>query len=444
MKRTLGWLLLAWMLGGMALQHPAPADDLALARAAQAHLEWRRALAWYADAAALEPADAAPWLGMAQIRFGQGKLDLAAQAIIAAGQRAPRDAAIWQLAGRIAQARGSTAEAAVDWRHALSLAPTFLAVADDLARLDLAAGQPATALQDLALATGTSPALQADRAIAALHVGTFPQAQTVPASLSMDATFAAYRRVAAFRHDSPAGEVALGYADLANDFPLLAEQPLQAAIQRNPSDGPAYLYLAWARWTLGDISGARTALQHVERPGTLDEMVIGLQALLRAQKGDAAGALQQLDAWGAHHALSPALWGIQAQIAWQAGDIAQEEAARWHLATTLALPDRSAAVLALADFYERTRLGRDDGHAAWTFAQLRLPATNNPQAADLLAQWDWQSGDIAGALAWAQHAVALKPEFVAAHVHLAAWEAQLGDTTAASLEAGRVADLTGG
>jgi tetratricopeptide (TPR) repeat protein len=438
--RMIGIGLVACALVGLACQRPTAADDLALARAAEAHLEWRRAVAFYQAAAQMAPNDPAPWLALAQLRWRQGWPALAAPFAAQAVRHAPRSADAWLLAGDIAAAEDHSDDADHDWRQAIAVAPATVSAqtaAHALAQQDLAAGQPDLALADAALASPAAPMLQCDAAIARLHLGDITQAQAELAATD-PAICSPYRALAATWQTDGTSAAALGYADLAHDWPRLALVPLHAALIAQPGYRLGQAYLAWALWETGDVSGARTHLALADPHAAI---AVGLAALLRAQTGDAAAALHLIDLWQAQHAPSLALWRIQAQIAQAAGAVAEEDDARWHLATLATGADRPAAIVALADFLLRTGLGRDDGRMAWACSQANMLAQGNEMAAEVAARCAWQASRISDAVAWAQMAIREAPFARAPHADLAAWLATLGDGDAAALEAERAADL---
>jgi predicted Zn-dependent protease len=446
MGRIMGIIMALGLLAGLAVQHPTAPGYLALARQAQARGEWRRAITWYQAASALAPGDPAPEAAIAQIRFQQGRFALAAVAISQAEAHAPNDAAVWLLAGQIAAARETQDDAARDWRQTIALAPaapSARTAATLLAMQDLAAGQPALALRDTAGVPQPAAALRFDQAVAWLHLGNAGAALALFVTLPDDSSTAPYREIAARWQGRAADAATLGYVDLARGWPRLACAPLRAALAAQPRYGAGAAYLAWALWGSGDATGAREELALARRLSPESAATIGLAALLRAQEGDATGALRALSAWLRWHAPTSALWRIMAQVATQAGDMATVEDALWQIVISAAPADRLAALLDFARFALQTRLGRDDGRAAWAIAQLRAAAPQNADAADLAAEWAWQNGQPADALTLVQLALARVPDDVAAHADLAVWAASLGDTTEAALQADCVADLTG-
>ncbi len=445
MGRIIGMALVLGALAGLAAQHPTAAGYVALARSAEAQGAWNRALVWYHEAADLAPDDPTPPLASAQIRYQQGRYALAAALVRRATALAPADAAVWLLTGQIAAAQGQPDDAARAWRRASTLAPADAAqhAVTLLVTHDLAAGQPEQALRDAAAVAQPSAAVRLAQAVAWLHLGQAATALTIFATLPAATHTAAYLAVARGWQGTAADEAALGYADLAQGWPRLASAPLRAALAAQPRYGVGAAYLAWALWGSGDATGAQRMLAQAVRLAPDAAVTVGLAALLQAQQGDPAGAVRTLSAWLHQHTPTPALWHIMAAIAVPAGDLAAEAAARWQIATTAAPADRLVAWLALGRFYVQTRLGRDDGRAAWVFARLRAAAPQNAAAADVAAQWAWQNGQPTAALALAQLALARAPADVTAHANLAAWAAALGDTTEAALQAARVADLTG-
>lgn len=441
--RVLGMSLVVCLLGGMACQHPTATDDLALARAAEAHLEWRRAVALYQTAAQLAPNDPAPWLALARLRLRQGWPALAAPFAAQALPRAPRSPDAWLLTGDIAAAADQAEQAAQAWRQVIAFAPSTSAAqtaAHDLAVQDFIAGQPMRALADSMLASSAAPMLQCDAAIAWLHLGDLSQAQTALA-VANAAPCTPFRALAATWQTDGTSAAALGYADLTQGWPRLALAPLQAALLAQPAYRLGHAYLAWALWETGDVTGAR---KHLALADPQSAATVGLVALMQAQASDPAGALHRLDLWQAQHAPELALWRIQVQIAQASGAVAEEENARWHLALLATGADRAAAVAALADFLLRTGLGRDDGHLAWACEQVQALAQHDAVAAEVAARCAWQAGRISDAIALAQMAITSDPFTWAPHADLAAWLATLGDATAAALEAERAAYLAPG
>ena len=443
-RRVVGVAFVAVMLVGMACQHPTASAYLAMAQAAQQQWEWDRAVVWYQAAATLDAGDAAPPLGIAHIRFWQGRFALAATSIHQAETYAPADAAVWLLAGDIAQAQHDAPTARTAWANALPLLPHAAAMqaADRLARQDLAIGQPLAALAITEQMPNPAPVVQFDAALAMLHLGQAAQAQAQLTSMpSLTSAQASYQIIAQNWRGTASDEAALGYADLAQGYPSLALMPLRAAVAMSPHYGEGQAYLAWALWSLGDLTQAQAALALAQRLAPDAASTVGIAALVAAQAGATQVALLHIEQWQAHHTPSTALWDIQAALAMQSGDPAAEEDARWQLATTAPPNDALNNQIALASFYLRTQLGRDDGRAAWAFAQMNAAALHNAIAADLAAQWDWQTGQPDDAISLLYHAVALDPGYAPAHRHLAAYATLLGDATTAALESDRAAVL---
>jgi hypothetical protein len=438
LRRGVGIICILYALAGIVAQHPSAADDLAMAQAAQAQWQWDRAATWYQDAAKLSPNPTQPLRALAQIRLWQGRLAQAATAITQAERAARDDPANWRLAGDIALAEHDVAAARQGWLRVIILAPTSASAtqaATELARLDLRQGAPALVLPDTQQVAHPTPENREDTAIARFHLG---QAQAALALFDGLTTLSpsgqAYRAIALNWQGTAQDEAVLGYTDLAQGYAALALEPLQAAVKAQPTYGAGYALLGWAAWSTGALPQARLALMQAERFAPADATTVGLAALMQAQDGDATGALRRVAAWQAHHIPSIALWRMQAQLATLANVPALAEDALWQLATTLTSADQLAAQLNLARFYLQTQLGRDDGRADWLFGLLRQVALANATAADLVAQWDWQTDHPAAALADLTHALALDPAYAPAHRDLATYAAALGDTTTAELE----------
>ncbi len=432
-------VVIALALIGVALQHPTAAQYVALGQSATDHLAWSAALRWYEQAAALDPALPAPFVGMARIWLWQAKLDRASAAGARAEILAPGAPGVWWLAGQIARAGHHDALARDDWEQSLLDArgtPLAATVAPALADLDLALSDARGAIDTARLCVCDAPALRHTAAAAWLNLGSPARAMRMNAD-ERDPFVA----LASRWRGTPANEIALGEEDSGAGWPALALAPLEASITAFPDDGVGHALLAWARWQMGDVAGARREAALAMRLAPDAEPAVTIAAVLRARDGQAASAVSDLRAWAEHSTPTVAFWAVLAPLAEQANDPATAESAWWNLAMNASPADRPAALITLARFYLATGLGRDNGRAAWAIAAARAADPANAAAATLAARWADLNGRDDIALADLQSAVGLDPRDAMAHALLAALEWRLGDRTSARLEGAIAANL---
>lgn len=440
--RGLGCVLLGGALCGLLCQHPTANAYVELGHAQMDRLEWRRALANFEQAIQIDPAEDEAWAGMAQIWHWQ-RYDVQARAAITRALKlSPRTAAYWVLAGAI-DADVHAAASVSDWERALSSNPESAAAnaaGEALAAYWLNLAQPEHVMPLCRRAPSGTAGLLRLCAIAALHLGQPAQAKTWCTHAGGECDdFAA---IAGDWQGMPANQAHLGYAELVAGYARLAVESFDSALAASPNFGPWFAYRGWALWQIDQRDRAAQDFATAARLAPDDPGTTGGMALIDQGSGKTKEALILLQDWQQHHPPSAALWRLSADIAAGSGAIGIEEEALWNETLVAAPADRPGAMIALAQFYRDTGLGRDDGRAAWAVHMACQLTPNSAVAYDLVATWDLSQGHAEQALADLRRAIVLDPRFAPAHAHLGLLAYRLGALAQARIELERAEDLT--
>ena len=402
----------------------------------------------------------------AQVAFDGGDPNAALAALAALGD-VSRNAEALALRGRVHLALGSVDPAGVDLDAALVLRPDLREALVARAEVDLARGDPRTALKRLEAVVGDGTAASADivGAAAAAH------------RLAGDgaAARALLGRFAVAQPDK-AGDprIVLEQARLeraAGDLDAAAEA-YRKALAAAPRSLEARLEAATLALDRGDAPGARAQLDVLAAEAGQNAAVAAEAARLRTVTGDHAGALELLDKAGAKPAASPALVRERGRLLLRKRDAdrATQELERarsldpkdreTHIllmqayllkkntrGAKRALEDmtksfRGSAVVALARGMEA--LVRDKPRDAaldlvrayQSAADAKAPPRELGQAAFWTGHALYFSGDLAGAGEWLKKAITHDPSLADAHFLLGqiAFEGGAGDRMAQRFE----------
>ncbi len=439
-RRIARWLALGLVWLCLLAQQPGRDSPLALGRSAMADLDWGQALRWFALAATGDTDDPAPLLDAGQIYLWQGRLPEAAAALAVARQRAPNDAAGWEMGGDCAARQGDLTTARVLWQRAMQLSPTSsvgVLAATALTHDALTRADPAAALLIARQVTAPTAELQRLLALAALHLG---QVEAPPGLLS-DLTKDPLWNLVTTWHGNASDQAALGYLDLTLGYPALAAQTLRAILPALPAYGVGYAYLALAFIQIGDLASARAALGMAQRLAPMAEATVGATALLELRTGLPTVGVALIFNWQASHVPSAALWQLAALAADAADNRAAALDARWNLTLVAATVDQANAWEDLASYYLRTGIALADPRAPAVFARLRVLTPPDAVALDLLAQWEIRNGQADRALIDLRAAIARDPRAAQPHADLGALALRLGDQTTAIRQLNYAADL---
>lgn len=336
--------------------HAWPPDRVALAEFAQvchANGQFEPAAAAYRALMTLEPEEARwPHL-LAVILAGEGRLEEALPALRRAAELAPDRVIVWLRLGDALLKSNLTADAEVAFTTALQHSPANPYALLGLGRCDLQSDRWTAARAHLQQAVSAHPEFSAAQSLLATvfdRLGNSESAAVARSRISRDGHFK--------EPDDPWSDALLGYchdayallvaasAAAAEGNPNQALPLLRHALHLSPNDPRLHRKLGNTLMQLGDIPGARAALEKaVALAPTNDAIQLNLIALLRAAH----------DPKAAEHAVARGLAACpySAGLHYEAGRLAEEaghfeDAAQHFDFTWRNQPDQPATALTLA------------------------------------------------------------------------------------------------
>ncbi|HEX9036575.1 MAG TPA: hypothetical protein VF808_06240 [Ktedonobacterales bacterium] len=447
LPRSLGTrvaLALAALALALALLPQAPGVSALLDAAAGQRAVYRydRALALYAQARALDPADPRPACAEGAIYLLQLLPASAASAYQGCVALAPGEASAWLGLGDALAATADTRSGAATtaWSRAAQLgSPDAWA---RLAQRDERAGQLDAATRDwaqitldggalgelaaahlglLALARGNADAARAH--LARVYVSTSPFAL----KLRDSGVFIFDQRPPQFALDW----LGIGHALLGLGLPTLALDPLRQAVALAPANGSAHAYYGYTLWMLGQRAAARPQIAAglVDPPYVpFADYAAGVVALGENQPTVALAHFQRglrVDA------RNPALWGAAGDAALASGQYEVAALSYRNAASESQTPD---ATITLIGFYARQGIGMDDGSAG----QAASAAVNRFPTSEPLVFLDAALQNTLGRTSYAQSlfdlARQLDPSDPGPWYYLGRAAASGGDVLAASVD----------
>jgi tetratricopeptide (TPR) repeat protein len=392
----LAGFLLALLLLIAACLPVAPGEQSYLLAAAhlRAELRYDLAIAQYAGASAVAPADPLPYCRVGDVRMLQQEWSAARAAYARCASLGPDQGDAWRSLGDADHAGGDNNAALADWGRAAALgdqeALRRLAQAAE-ARGDVPAAvafwrrlpahdpQALAHLGMLALWQGDAGAAQADFLAAGAHAN--PAAD----QLASDG----FLLLAALPQNAATTQSRLGHAFLAANLPALALAPFARAIALAPASGAAndtgetHAYLGWTLLLLGQSARAaqEIATGLAQAPdSSFAWFAAGELALAKQQP---ALAVQRLQQGALLDPNNPLFWSEISRASLSLHDYLGAEAA---MTTASALSTRPVETIALVHIYVDFHLGFGDGSAlrAGIAAVTRWPG--NEPLEFLLAQ----------------------------------------------------------
>lgn len=233
---------------------------------------------------------------LGEILTGYGRLDEALPFLQQAVTLAPSQPVLWHRLGEALLKNNQTAEASVAFNELFSLQPGNVHALFGLARCDLQAGRLTSARARLQAAVAAQPDFPGAPSLLATvyeRLGNPAAAETTRKTVRGDGRYMGMADPLAvdltvYGHNPYALLVAAS-GEVADGRPARAVPLLERAISLDPADARLHRQLARARGRLGDLPGARAALERAVALAPTEEKIRGeLLDLLRETRDQSA------------------------------------------------------------------------------------------------------------------------------------------------------------